>query len=136
MLIPIGVPAGAAAWLFEEVQLLESDLDVALQLIGQLAIHLRPILGEQALGPMWRDLAEAEASNRRVELQDQIDALVAQGDEPGVLRRLRDLTQLTWDDVYALRSRWANYTLAEKQRCARRLVYRRVFHAEPARSLP
>jgi hypothetical protein len=130
-------PVGAtAAWLIEEIGHLESNLDVALQLIGQLAIQLGPILDGQTLGPMWRDLAEAEATNRPAELQGQIEALIAKGDEPAALRRLRDLTRLTWDEVYALRSRWANYASAEKQRWTRRLVYRRVLHAKPARSLP
>ncbi len=122
----VGISAAAVAWLMEEVRDLESDLDIALELIGQLAVHLRPILGEQALGQMWRDLAEAEAAHRPAELQDQIEALVARGDEPGALRRLRDLTRLTWDEVYTLRSRWANFTLSEKQRLTRRLIYRRV----------
>ncbi len=126
-------PVGATvASLIEEI---ESDLDVVLHLIGQLAVHLRPILDEQALGPVWRALAEAEASNRPAELQGQIEALIARGDEPGALGRLRDLTQLTWDEVYALRSRWAGCTAAEKQRRARRLVYRRVWQAKSADSL-
>ncbi len=125
----VGIPAAAVAWLMEEVRGLESDLDVALQLLGQLAVHLRPILGEQALGPIWRDLAEAEAVNRLAELQGQIEALVARGDEPGALRQLRDLTRLTWDEVYALRSHWANFTPPEKQRLTRRLIYRRVLQA-------
>lgn len=130
------VPAAGGAWLIEQIRHLESDLDVALQLIGQLAVHLRPLLDEQALGPVWRALAEAEVSNRPTEVRRQIEALVASGDEPGALRQLRDFTQLTWDEVYALRSRWANYTAAEKQRWARRLVYRQVLQAKSADSRP
>jgi hypothetical protein len=128
----IPVAGVAVAWLIEEVRNLETDLDVALQLISQLTVHLRPILGEQALGPALRSLAEAEAANQAAELQGQIDALVARGDKPGALRQLRELTRLTWDEVYSLRSGWGSLPVAEKRRSVRRMLFRRVLQASLA----
>ena len=108
--------------LVEESRRQAEDLDVLFQLIGELAAGSTDLRGSPGL----RAFLDASNSARQSELLGQTEKLLAQGQEPAVLRRLRELTSGTWDEVYALFGRWPDMTAAEKQRWARRLLYRQA----------
>jgi hypothetical protein len=124
-MIPTGLfPMNWVIHLQADVRRLEEELDLALSLIVQLTRHLRPFLGEHALEPALEGILQAADVERQNKLQAVIESLLPQGQEPNVVRQLRDATGLAWDDIYSLFSSWPSFTTAEKHRWLRRHLYR------------
>jgi hypothetical protein len=122
--IPVPITPAMPAQVIEAVADLDEDLDLALDLVGEVAVCLRAALGESAVGPRLAAVAEAVSTCSVEALLSQVEAIVAAGEEGVAARQLRELVGVTWDEAYALRHHWLSMGVAHKRRWARRQAFR------------
>lgn len=106
-----------------------------LRLVAELTaalLHDRHAVVPPTLGALRQAFDPEEQSK----LVRQVHDLVVQGQEPRVVRTLRELTSLPWDEVYELFGRWGGLSPLEKERWARRHLFRLHLRQASATSSP
>jgi hypothetical protein len=113
----------------DEVKVLERDFDNVVRLLTELGPALGQVLGQGCLPPTLQRLSECSTPETQDQLREAVERLVSQGQQPEVVRELRLVTRLTWDEVYALFRSWPRASQAEKDRWVRRTLFRRALRA-------
>jgi hypothetical protein len=120
------VPITGDGYLAEKVRRLEQDLETALSLLRALSHKMQDALGREAIGPELSRFLCAFDFSEQQSLIARLDALAANGDESGVARFIRDLTGVSWDQVFTIYSAWQHYSADEKEKWVRSVQLRRV----------
>jgi hypothetical protein len=97
----------------------DQEVDTAFRLVRLLVERLQTVLGPDALGPEFGRVLDAFDVEGLKALAGQIEALVAGGQEAGAVRRLRELTGVSWDGAYLLFNQWPSFTADQKVHWAR-----------------
>ena len=127
--LPLMSPSNTTDWNLNSFEQLEQYLDIALCLLRTMAERLRNAVGAEALGPEWNRFLDGYDPLAQCEIVARLDALVAQKKQTEVVRLVRELLLVTWDQAFDFCACWSSWDRERKMRFLQMAELRKLFAA-------